>query len=88
VKLTEVLDETDGGSQVRQDAIYKKDDPGHATGETVGIPRRKTVGVPKRETADIPKREMVGAPRRETVGTPRRMMVRAEKTWRRFDSHD
>jgi hypothetical protein len=59
-----------------------------ATGETVGILRRKTVGVPKRETADIPKREMVGAPRRETVGTPRRMMVRAEKTWRRFDSQD
>jgi hypothetical protein len=88
VKPKLVFGGTDGGSQVRQDAIYKKDDPGRATGETVGIPKRKTVGVPKRETADIPKREMVGAPRRETVGTPRRMMVRAEKTWRRFDSQD
>jgi hypothetical protein len=88
VKPKLVFGETDGGSQVRQDAIYKKDDLGHATGETVGIPRRKTVGIPKRERADIPKREMVGAPRRETVGTPRRMMVRAEKTWRRFNSQD
>jgi hypothetical protein len=56
VKPKLAFGETDGGSQVRQDAIYKKDDPGRATGETVGIPRR--------------------------------LMVRAEKTWRRFDSQD